>query len=82
VKHLEEDFHQLPDPFPSLAILPVTSAALQAYALLCPSSQLTSCHTAFDYVTLLTQSKGNFIEFTNKNRSDIQNENKSSVYPS
>jgi uncharacterized protein YybS (DUF2232 family) len=37
VKHLEEDFHQLLAPFPSLVILLVTLVALQACALLCPS---------------------------------------------
>jgi hypothetical protein len=51
VKRPEEDFHQLPGPFPILVTLRVILVALQVCGLLCPFSQLTFCHIKFGYVT-------------------------------
>jgi hypothetical protein len=59
VKHPEEDFLQLPAPFPNLVILQVILVALQVCDPLCPSGRLTFDHTMFDYVTWLNKSEGN-----------------------
>jgi hypothetical protein len=59
VKHPEEDFLQLPTPFPNLVILRAILVALQVCDLLCPSGQLTFDHTMSDYVTWLNKSQGN-----------------------